>query len=110
MLLTLSALATVFVLVVRRPLLDRLVLVASAVPIAVAANVARITATGLAYNAWGQHNAAARAMMHDAAGLLMMPLALVLLWLEMRLLGVLLVEEAADAPLPIFAARHARGG
>ena len=68
MLLTLSALATVFALLVNRPLLDRLILVASAVPIAVAANVGRITATGIAYYAGGQHSPAAQAILHDVAG------------------------------------------
>jgi hypothetical protein len=35
----------------------------------------------------------------------MMPLALLLLWLELRLLGALLVEQAAQQPLPMYAAR-----
>ena len=106
MLLTLSALATVFALLVRRPLLDRLVLVASAVPIAVFANVGRITATGLAYYAGGQHSAAAQAILHDVAGWLMMPVALGLLWLEPKLIDVLLVEQKAAQPLPVFVGRR----
>jgi len=103
MLLTFFALSTAFALVVRRPLTDRLVLVASAVPVAVAANVARITATGLAYYAWGQNSAAAHAIFHDLAGWLMMPLALLLLWGELRLMARLFVEQAAPQPLPLFA-------
>ncbi len=82
-------------------------LVGSAVPVAVAANVARITATGLAYYAWGQHSAAAHAIFHDLAGWLMMPLALALLWLELRLLDRLFVEQAAARPLPLFAHKRA---
>jgi len=105
MLLTLSALATVFALFVRRPLTDRLILVASAVPIAVIANVGRITATGLAYYAGGQQSAAAQALLHDVAGWLMMPVALGLLWLELKLLDVLLVEEKAAQPLAVFPRR-----
>jgi exosortase/archaeosortase family protein len=102
MLLTLAALATVFALLVRRPLTDRLILMASAVPIAVAANVGRITATGIAYYAGGQHSAAAQAILHDVAGWLMMPVALGFLWLELKLLDVLLVEEKATQPLQVF--------
>jgi exosortase len=105
MLLTFFALSTAFALVVQRPLADRLVLVASAIPVAVAANVARITATGLAYYAWGQHSAAAHAILHDMAGWLMMPLALLLLWGELRLMSRLFVEQAASRPLPLFAPR-----
>jgi exosortase len=102
MLLTFFAMSTAFALVVRRPLADRLVLVASAVPVAVAANVARITATGLAYHAWGADSAAARAILHDLAGWLMMPLALALLWVELVLLGRLFVEVPLSRPLPLF--------
>jgi exosortase len=105
MLLTFFALSTAFALVVQRPIVDRLVLIVSAVPVAVAANVARITATGLAYYTWGQHSAAAHAILHDLAGWLMMPLALLLLWTELRLMGWLFVAQAVPQPLPMFAAR-----
>jgi exosortase len=108
MLLTFFALSTAFALVVRRPLADRLVLVGSAVPVAVASNVARIAATGLAYYWWGQHSAAAHAIFHDLAGWLMMPFALLLLWLEMRVLARLFVETADVQPLPMFAPRWGR--
>jgi exosortase len=107
MLLTFFALSTAFALVVQRPLVDRLVLVASAIPVAVAANVARITATGLAYYAWGQHSAAAHAILHDMAGWLMMPFALLLLWGELRLMSRLFVPQAVSQPLPLFVSRSA---
>src|SRR5262249_50879152 len=103
MLLTFFALSTAFALVVRRPRIDRLMLVASAVPVAVTANVARITATGLAYYAAGPHSAAAHAILHDLAGWLMMPLAMLLLWAELLLLGKLFVEQKAPEPLPMYA-------
>jgi exosortase/archaeosortase family protein len=102
MLLTFFALSTAFALVVRRPLVDRLLLVASAVPVAVTANVVRITATGLAYYAWGQHSAAAHAIFHDLAGWLMMPLALGMLWLELRLLDGFLVERPVATPFSLM--------
>jgi exosortase len=96
MLMTFFALATALALVVKAPPLDRVVLVASAVPIALVANVARITATGMAYYGFG--SAAAQAIMHDFSGWLMMPLALLLLWLELRFLSKLFVE-IRDEPL-----------
>src|SRR5262249_35865348 len=47
MLVTFFAMATAVVLVLNRPLLDKLIVLASAIPIAVIANVIRITATGV---------------------------------------------------------------
>jgi exosortase len=101
MLLTFFALSTAFALVVDRPRIDRLVLVASAVPIALAANILRITATGVAYYASGPQSATAHAIMHDLAGWLMMPLALGMLWLELRMLDRLFIQQAAPRPLPL---------
>src|SRR5262249_8698964 len=56
-----------------------------AVPIAVLSNVTRITVTGVLHKVAGGE--VADYVFHDLAGWLMMPLALGLLWLEMRLLG-----------------------
>jgi exosortase len=98
MLMTFFALSTAVALIVPRRLVDRFVIVASAVPIAVLANVARITATGAVYQTLGED--AAHALFHDLAGWLMMPLALVLLGLELVLLSALMVEPAA-APIPL---------
>jgi exosortase len=99
MLLTFAALATAVALVSRRPLLDKLVVLASAVPIALLANVARITATGVLYETAG--SAAAHAFFHDFAGWLMMPFAVGLLWLELRVLARLLVEHPPEEPLAV---------
>jgi exosortase len=104
MLMTFFALATAMALLIDRPLLDKLLLVASAVPIALVANIARITGTAVAHQTLGPE--AARAILHDLAGWLMMPLALGLLWLELRLLARLLVpaEPAGPLPLPLMPA------
>jgi exosortase len=102
MLLTFFALSTAFALMVDRPLVDRLVLVASAVPVAVAANVVRISATGVAYYAWGAESAAAHAIMHDLAGWLMMPLALAMLWLALRMVDRMFIVRATPRPLPLI--------
>jgi exosortase len=99
MLMTFFALSTAVALVVPRPLEDRLIIVLSAVPIAVLANVGRITATGVVYQTLGEE--AAHAVFHDLAGWLMMPLALALLGLELVLLSALLGEPSPAHPVPL---------
>jgi exosortase len=89
MLLLFFALATGLAIRVRRPWVDRLVIVASAAPVAVAANVIRITVTALLHVTAGSR--LADLVFHDLAGWLMMPLALAMLWLELALLSRLLV-------------------
>src|SRR5262249_5165438 len=55
MLMTFVALSTAVAMVVRRPLVDRLVLVASSVPVALLANIFRITLTGVLHETVGGH-------------------------------------------------------
>jgi exosortase len=98
MLVTFFAMTTATVLVVRRSLLETLLIVLSAVPIAIIANVVRITLTGILHAKVGSE--AADVVFHDLAGWLMMPLALGLLWAEMRLLALLLLEPEPD-DLPV---------
>lgn len=90
MLVVFFALSTAVALVIRRPLLDRLVVLASAVPIAVISNIVRVAATGVLHET--TDSATANAFFHDAAGWFMMPLALVMLGAELRLLSALLPE------------------
>jgi exosortase len=99
MMILFFAIATGVALVVRRPLLDRLLIVASALPIALISNIARITVTGLLQEAFGAR--LAHLVFHDLAGYLMMPLALVLLWLELTLLARLLIEVPAARQVPV---------
>ena len=67
-----------------RPTVDRAVLFASAFPISLVCNMARIVGTGLVYYAgWTRLG---DLVVHDLAGWLMMPLALAILWLELRLM------------------------
>jgi exosortase len=105
MLVTFFALSTLLAIVVDMPWFDRVVLVLSAMPIALIANTARIAGTGLAYHHWGRDSEAAQAILHDLAGWLMMPLALLLLWLELKYLQNLFVVEAERKPLPLFKAK-----
>ena len=102
MLVTFFALATAVALVARRPWPDKLLIIASAVPIAVASNVARITVTALLFEA--AQDRAAQLVFHDLAGWLMMPVALAMLGAELAVLDRLLVARPpADAqPLSPF--------
>ncbi len=94
MLITFIALSTAAALVVKRPLLDRIVLVASSVPVALLANIIRITATGILHDKVGGH--VADTFYHDVAGWLMIPLALVLYWCEIWILSRLLIETKRE--------------
>jgi exosortase len=99
MLITFFALSTAVALILARSWPERVVLFVSAVPIAVLTNVARITLTGILYATVG--GTVATFVYHDLAGWLMMPLALVLLWLELKLLTHLFIEPKPEPPLPV---------
>ncbi len=72
MVLVFAALAVALILVVKRPWLDKALILLAAFPIAVAANVIRITITGLAQE-WISPEAA-ESIFHDWAGWMMMPI------------------------------------
>lgn len=99
MLMMFAAFAVAVALVIERPLLDRVIILLSAVPIALAANITRITVTGLLEATVGSK--VAHVVYHDLAGWLMMPLALLTLWLELWLLSRLLVAPPEKAPVTI---------
>jgi exosortase len=95
MLVVFFALSTAVVLLVQRHWIDRLLILASAVPIALASNIIRITGTGIMYDAG--FSEMANHFFHDAAGWLMMPIGLSFLWLELWVLAKLFI----DVPTPI---------
>ena len=64
-----------------------------------------IAATAMAHRTLGSE--AANLIMHDLAGWLMMPLALAMLWLEMKYLDYLLVEEEPPRPMALTFERSA---
>jgi exosortase len=99
MLVIFVALSTAVAVTIRRPLLDRVVILLSAVPVAVLANVARITVTALMHLWAGREWA--DLVFHDLAGWLMMPFALALLGAELWFLRRLLVEPPARRPVPL---------
>mgnify|MGYP001057979515 CR=1 FL=1 len=72
----------------------KILVVLSAVPIAIAANVLRITVTGILYET-ASHQVA-ETLYHDLAGWLMMPLAVILLWAEIAVFSKLVVAPAGQ--------------
>ncbi|WP_158633678.1 exosortase/archaeosortase family protein [Tautonia sociabilis] len=84
--------------VVDRRITDRLIVVASAVPIALISNVLRITLTATLHELAG--GVVADFVYHDLAGWLMMPMALVLLWLELKLLDLLFIDVVPESGDP----------
>ncbi len=86
-------------LVVRRNRIEKAIIVLSAAPIAVLVNVFRITLTAVLRETVGE--GLAGLVFHDLAGWLMMPLAVILLWIELALLSRLFVESAPRGPIAL---------
>lgn len=84
--------ATVLTVARDRPLWERILLLASAIPIALISNILRIVATAWCYDRFGK--AFGDKVAHDVAGWAMMPIGLALIWLELRLLSWVIIEEA----------------
>jgi exosortase len=105
MLVAFVAVAAAVVLFLRPTWWQALVILASALPIAVVCNVARLVLTGVLYETAGE--AVAQHVFHDWGGWLMMPLASGLLYLELLLLArlIIVVPEEATSSL----ARRALG-
>src|SRR5262249_25038910 len=86
-----TLIAATVILLRSRPTWERVVLLLSTVPIALVSNVLRITLIALCYRGlgreWGHR------IGHDWGGYLMMPIALVLVLVELKLLSWLVVEE-----------------
>lgn len=92
MLVVFFALSTALVLVVKRPIADKIILIFSAIPIALIANVIRVVVTGFLHVSY-PNSEVAHVFFHDVAGWLMMPLALGLLWIELKILGRLFLDR-----------------
>ena len=86
------ALTFAYVVVLRRPLWEKLVLIAAAAPIAIVSNAARIVVTGLLLQQLS-FDSSYRAWTHDGAGWAMILFAAGLFWLLMRYLKLLIKEE-----------------
>jgi exosortase len=99
MLVVFFALASGVALVIRRPMWERLLLVVSAVPIALFSNLVRITATGVLHETAGSDFA--NNFFHDVGGWLMMPFALGLFWIELMVLARLLIDPSPAGPVRV---------
>lgn len=95
MLVVFFALSTAMALLGRRSWLHNLTLICSAVPIALLCNIGRITITGLLYVYAGPK--LAEHVFHDLAGWLMMPAALIMMWLEMKYVDLLIDTSAVQS-------------
>jgi exosortase len=94
--------------VVRKPVWEKLLIVVSAIPIAVLANVMRIAVTAVLYKIalnnpswpWCDKPLEVEHLVHTWAGYLIeMPSGLLLLWLEWTLLSKLLISPLPERPL-----------
>jgi exosortase len=90
MLMCLAATVVAMTMIVDMAFWKQVALIASIVPIALLSNVLRIAATAWCYHLFGA--AVGGHFAHDAAGWLMMPLALVLVGLELSLLSWLIIS------------------
>lgn len=88
---TAMSVAIVLVIVVHRPWWERLIILVSAIPIALAVNILRITITGMLYSL-NVKKEIAEAFFHGGAGLVMMPMAMGFLFLEVWILSKLFIE------------------
>jgi exosortase len=112
MLMSLAAVTVAMTLLINMARWMRVVALLSIVPVALLSNMLRIVGT-----AWAVHSLGAGTgwrLAHDAAGWMMMPLALVLVGLELAVLAWLFVEqEVVVQPLllgrPIVNDRHRNG-
>jgi exosortase len=96
MLVVFVALSAAMALLARRPLLDKLILLVSAFPIAVVSNILRITATGILHETTNSETA--NVFFHDLGGWLMMPLGLLFLAMELKILSHLFLDPPPAPP------------
>lgn len=93
-----GAMSFALMLMMKRPWWDRVIILLSALPIALISNITRIVVTALLFKAFPESEFIHK-LVHDWAGLAMMPFAMGLLWVEMTLLAMLTMEdEFADPP------------
>ena len=99
MLITFFALSAAVAILLPGHWIHRVVILLSAVPIALASNIVRILTTAILHETVG--SGIANLLFHDLAGWFMMPLALTMMGLEWWLLRHLLVEVPRPARSPL---------
>ena len=92
MLMVFIAVSAAVAAVAERSTLQRFLILLSSIPVALLCNVIRITATGVLHETVSHE--IADVAYHDVLGWFMIPMALVLLWVEVWLLGRLLTAPA----------------
>jgi exosortase len=97
MLVVFFALSTAVAMLIRKPLWERCLIAASAVPIALASNILRVTITGICFELAGPDYGH---YFHDIAGFIMPLWGLMFLGLEMLVLKKLLSEPTGARAAP----------
>jgi exosortase len=97
MLILFTAVATAVAILIDRPLWCRLIVLASAVPVALAANIIRITVAAVAHEYASAE--VADFVFHNLAAWLMMPLGILLLCLELAYLDRAFPEREKQRPI-----------
>ncbi|MCH7751301.1 MAG: exosortase/archaeosortase family protein [Planctomycetes bacterium] len=90
-----GAMSVAMAILIIRPWWDRVTILLSAIPIALVTNVIRITLTALLFMAFPDSELVHQ-LVHDWAGLAMMPIAMGLLWIELQLLEQITVPIESD--------------
>jgi exosortase len=106
MLMIFFALSCAIALVSERPWIDKLVIVASAFPIAIVSNIVRIFLTAVLFEL--STTQVAQAAFHKYAGWLMMVVGLALLWLELKLFDHLFIKVEPRSPAMSFGFKNPR--
>jgi exosortase len=92
------ALAVAMTMIIDRPFWQKILIILSAIPIALIANVIRIVITALLFMVLGQESEFAKTFFHDLAGWFMIPIALGFMYLEMQIMDHVFVEEDRATP------------
>lgn len=95
------AMAVAMTMITERPWWQNVIVILSAIPIALAVNLTRIVITALLYLLLGPDSEIAKHFFHDLAGWFMMPLAFLFLYGEMLILENILIEETSAAPVMV---------
>ena len=90
-----GAMSVAMAILINRPWWDRLTILLSAIPIALVTNIIRITLTALLFMLFPESELIHQ-LVHDWAGLAMMPIAMGLLWIELQLLEQITVPIESD--------------
>lgn len=96
MMMVFLAISTAAVILSRRTRWEKILIFLSAVPIALVSNIVRIVATAVAHQSLGRKMA--DLVFHDLSGWLMMPLAMLLLYLELRLFDWIFILQEDTVP------------